>query len=210
MMRLGVTLMAALTIAESTTGCSALSAQPDMTRYFVLTPLAARGQEPSGFDRVVGIGPLKVPDYMEQQLVTRLASEEIAISDVERWSEPLDEALNAVLRQNLVVLLGTERIIAYPWDLSAPPDLAVTLNVLQMERTTTGTASFRVRWSIERGSDRHPLVIKETSVRKPIRGNGTRAAVAALSSAVNDFSRQVAAEVRRAPPGNTSQSTEAR
>ena len=141
MMRLGVTLVAALTIAESTTGCSALSAQPDMTRYFVLTPLAARGREPGGFDRVVGIGPLKVPDYMEQQLVTRLASEEIAISDVERWSEPLDDALNAVLHQNLVALLGTERIIAYPWDLSAPPDLAVTLNVLQLERTTKGTAA---------------------------------------------------------------------
>ena len=53
-------------------------------------------------------------------------------------------------------------------------------------------------------------MIKETSVSKPIRGNDTRAAVAAMSAAVNDFSRQVAAEVRRVPVGNTSQSTERR
>jgi uncharacterized lipoprotein YmbA len=196
MTRLGAKLTTALAIAQLT-GCSALSAQEDRTKYFVLTPLAVVEQRRDGFDRAVGVGPLTIPDHLERQLVTRLADEEIAISETDRWSEPLREALKGVLRQNLIALLGTERIVSYPWDPSAPPDLAVTLEVLQFERTAQRTAVVKARYCIERGADRAPLWTTATSVSKPIRGPDTRAAVAAMSAAVGDLSRQIAADVRR-------------
>jgi len=210
MTRFRANLKIVLAIAQLTTGCSALSAQADKTKYFVLTPIAAPEPKRDAFDRAVGVGPLTLPDHLERQLVTRLADEEISISETDRWSEPLREALTGVLRQNLMVLLGTDRIVAYPWEPSAPPDLAVTLEVLQFERTAQGTAHLRARYSILRGVDRAPLWTTAASVSRPIRGTDTRAGVAALSAAVGDLSRQIAAEVRRIPPGSTSASTGAR
>jgi len=182
-------------------GCSVLSPQPDRTRYFLLRPLAVSERQPvGGFDRSLGIGPIVVPDHLERGLVTRLARDEIAISDTDRWAEPLREGLGRGLRQNLIAILHTERILLYPWEPSASPDVAATIEVLQFERTAKGTADLAVRWTLERGPDRIPLLTEETRVSQPIRGNDPRAAVAALSSALTVLSRQIAAAVRRLPP----------
>jgi uncharacterized lipoprotein YmbA len=204
--RRGAILAAALAIADLA-GCSALTRQADTTKYFVLTPVAV--PEPAsavGFDRAVGVGPVTIPDHLDNYLVTRLSAEEIDISDTDRWSEPLREAVSSVLRQNLVALLGTERVVIYPWDPSTPPDLAVKMEVRRFERTTYGTAEITARWSIERGSDRTPLLTEETSISEPIRGTDTRAAVSGLSVALSQLSRQIAGDVRRASLARASQS----
>ena len=190
-------------VAALTGGCAALSPQADRTQYFVLKPLAAPERQPvGGFDRVLGLGPFTIPDHLETQLVTRLAANEIAISDTDRWAEPLRDGFSSALRQDLIALLGTERVLIYPWDLSSPPDLAVRVEVLHFERTVKGTAELAVRWTLEQGTDRTPLLTEETRVSQPIRGTGTRAAVAALSSAIVVLSRNIAAAVRAAPPGS--------
>jgi uncharacterized lipoprotein YmbA len=204
MMRLLATMTAALAAAELMVACAALSSQPDLTRYYVLTPMAAPQPVAVGFDLSVGVGPVTVPDHLEDQLVTRLADQEVAISDTERWSEPLHDAVSGLLRQNLVALLGTQRIMLYPWDPKAPPDLAVTLELMQFERTTRGTVDIKARWSIEQGPNRTPLLMNETSLIQPIPGTDSRAAVAALSAALNNLSLQIAMDIRRAPLGNVS------
>jgi uncharacterized lipoprotein YmbA len=180
--------------------CSFLRPQADRTQYFLLKPLAVPERQPvGGFARTVGLGPFDIPDHLETTLVTRLAANQIAISDTDRWGEPLRDGLPRVLRQNLIALLRTERVLVYPWDLSASPDLAVRVEVLQFERTIQGMANLAVRWTLERGADRTPLLTEETRVSEPIRATGTRAAVAALSSAVVVLSRSIAAAVRAAP-----------
>jgi len=112
--------------------------------------------------------------------------------------------VSGVLHQNLIALLGTQRIILYPWEPKSAPDLAVTLEILQFERTTKGTADVKARWSIEQVSNRTPLMIKETLLSQPIRGTDTRAAVLALSAALGSLSQQVALDIRRVPVGNVS------
>jgi len=206
-MRRFATLVATLAIAEIVSGCSALSRQADTTKYFVLTPLATPEQGFAvGFDGAVGIGPLTIPDHLDNYLVTRLADEEVDISDTDRWGEPLREAVSRTLRQNLIALLGTEHVVIYPWHRSAPPDLAVSMELLRFERTTNGTAEVAARWSIERGSDRSRLLTDETTVSQPILVTYTLAAVAALSAALGQLSRQIATDVRRVTPASVSQS----
>jgi uncharacterized lipoprotein YmbA len=186
--------------AALASSCAALSAQEDRTQYFVLKPLAVPERQPvGGFARSVGLGPFTIPDHLETMMVTRLADNQIAISDTDRWAEPLQQGLSTVLRQDLIALLGTERVVVYPWESSAPPDLAVRVEVLQFERTTKGTVDLAVRWSIERGSDRTPLVTQETRLSKPTHGTDTKAAAAALSSVVVALSKDLAAAIRTAP-----------
>jgi uncharacterized lipoprotein YmbA len=175
--------------------CAALSPQADQTKYFVLAPRAAPDETPRPFGSTLGIGPVHVPDHLDESVVTRLADEEIDISDTERWGEPLRDSLPSVLRQNLASLLGAERILVYPWRPSAPPDLAVALELTRFERTTRGTIEVAARWSVQRGSATTPLINDSCSIRRSFQGRDTRAAVAALSLAVAEMSRRIAADV---------------
>jgi uncharacterized lipoprotein YmbA len=196
----GPRFAATLALALLVTACSVLSPQADRTKYFVLKPLAVPERQPvGGFDRSVGLGPVSIPDHLDHQIVTRLADNELAVSDTDRWGEPLREGFTRTLRQNLVALLGTERVVIYPWDPAAAPDLAITIEVLQFERTTKGTAELAVRWTIELGSDRTPLMTQETHLSRAIEGEETRAAVAALNAGLVALSEQIAAAVRRVP-----------
>jgi len=193
-------LLAMLASATLVAGCSALRAQPDTTRYFVLSSVATSGPAPSiSFDHAVGIGPVNIPDHLERQIVTRLANEEIDISDTDRWGEALRDSLTRVIRQNLVVLLGTEQIRIYPWDPSSLPEVAVGIELLRFERTTNGTVELSARCSMARRPDGPPMWIRNISVTKRLGGPDTRAAVAALNRAVYDLSVQIAADVRRVP-----------
>ena len=190
-------LISVLALAAVATGCSALSAQPDRTRYFVLTPVAASDRPPpSRIETTVGVGPVRIPDSLDRYLVTRKANNEIAISDTDRWADPLRDALGRVLRDNLATLLGTERVVVFPWGSSTQPDVTVEIELLEFERSSGQTAEIKARWSIERGPGRVPVRTQETSEREPIAGTDAEAAAAALSVAIGRLSREIAAAVR--------------
>jgi uncharacterized lipoprotein YmbA len=197
--RLAIAISAS-SLAALIGGCSALSAQADPTRYFVLTSSPREQTQVDRFTGSIGIGPLKVPDHLQDYLVTRLADQEVVISDTDRWNEPLQESLRNVLRQDLMAQLGTDRVVLYPWGPAAPPDLAIALEVLHFERKTNGTADLTARWSIERGSDRKVLVTQETAIQELIAGTDSRDTAAALSVALGRLSRYIAAEIRRVSP----------
>ncbi|MCK7492219.1 MAG: PqiC family protein [Comamonadaceae bacterium] len=77
-----------------------------------------------------------LPDYLDRlQVVTRTPSGELAVSDTQRWAEPLQEGLIRVLDENLSALLGTERIVRFPWPRSLAPEYP----------GGAGSASVRVR-----------------------------------------------------------------
>jgi uncharacterized protein len=187
----------ALAIAAIVSGCSALSAQPDRTRYFVLTPLAVseRPRTPA-VQATVGV-EVKVPDSLNRYLVTRLSNNEIAISDTDRWADPLGEALSRVLRDNLAVLLSTQRVLVFPWESSSPPDIIVEVDLLQFEQSSRRSAEITARWSVARGSDRGEAHTEQTSVSEPMVGTDAQAAAAALSAGLGRLSRDIAAGVRQ-------------
>jgi uncharacterized lipoprotein YmbA len=179
--------------------CAALSQQADTTKYFVLTPLPEPTRSEPKTELTVGIGPVTIPDHLDERIVTRLSKEEVAISDNERWAEPLRDSLSAVLRQDLRVLLGTDRILAYPWRPSAAPNVAVAFELLHFERTTNGTVDVEARWTIRSGSAEVPVFTRSASIRGAYAGADARAAVVALNTAVTELSREIAADVTRAP-----------
>jgi uncharacterized lipoprotein YmbA len=178
--------------------CSALSQQADKTQYFVLTPEVGPA-ESARVEPTIGIGPVTIPDHLDDRIVTRLSAEEVAISDHERWAEPLRDSLVAILRQEIGADLGTARIVAYPWRPSEAPDLAIAVELVHFERTTRGTVEVAARWTIGNGPGASPVVARSATIRRAFAGTDTRAAVAALSAGVAELSRQIAADVARVP-----------
>jgi uncharacterized lipoprotein YmbA len=188
----------ALALAALAAGC--LGPRADHTRFFTLTPLVASEAETDheeSADLTVGLGPVVLPGYLDRTpVVRRTGDNEIGVSATDRWAEPLGYAFASTLRQNLVVLLGTPRVVLHPWLPGARPDLAVQVDVLRFEAAGKGEVAFAAEWNVRRVADGKVLVGRLSRITEPAGGSGSDEVAAALSRALGAFSREVAAAVR--------------
>ena len=179
-------------------GCGTFSPRPDPSRFFTLTAIAQPGtmpaEGPSNSGGVsLGIGPVRLPGYLDrQEIVTRVSQNRVDLSEYDRWAEPLEANFTRVLAQNLSVLLHTDRLVFFPWDLSRRPNYQVTVEVLRFESNTRGEVQLSARWEILDTNKRIPLQAGEAASTRQPTGLSTDASVAALSEAVGDLSRAVA------------------
>jgi uncharacterized protein len=188
----------ALVLAALTAAC--LGPRADHTRFFTLTPLAASEaatDHDESADLTVGLGPVVLPGYLDRTpLVRRTGDNEVGVSASDRWAEPLGYAFATTLRQNLVVLLGTPRVVLYPWLPGARPALAVQVDVLRFEAAAKGEVALAAEWNIRRVADGTVLVGRLSRIAEDAGGAGSDEVAAALSRALGAFSREVAAAVR--------------
>lgn len=196
--------LASLIMSLFLAGCGSLSPRPDPSKFFTLSsslPAAtAAAKDPGGTATIsLGVGPIKFPGYLDrQEIVLRTAQHRFEVSENERWAEPLDENFARVLGQNLAALLGTDRIISYPWPSERRPILRVEIEVLSFEANAAHEAQLSARWVVLDGVTRKPHDLKVSRVVRAAKEKSIDGAVAALSEAVGDLSREIADSVRTA------------
>jgi uncharacterized lipoprotein YmbA len=187
-------------LAASLLAACALGPRPDRSRFFTLAPITAdsAGVAPAGgTDGSLGLGPIAFPGYLDRMsIVRRTGPNEIAISATDRWAEPLREAFRTTLQQDLVVLLGMPRIVLYPWVRTERPDLAIDVEVLRFESRADGDADLAAKWHLVRVADGTVLLGRTSQIDGHAGGSDTDAAVAALSRALGELSREIATAVR--------------
>jgi len=144
----------------------------------------------------LGVGPVRLPAYLNRrEIVTRVAENRFDVSENDRWAEPLDENFTHVLVQNLSVLLGSDRIITYPWPLDKRPRYRVEIAVFRFEVNSAGEAELTARWAIVDVTNKQEPRFKESRFTRMAKENSTDASVAALSETVADLSREIARNV---------------
>ena len=120
-------------------GC--FSPQPDRSKFFVLAPSAdaANSVAPAGLGAssaatIIGLGPIKLPDYLDRdEVVTRVGPNRLELSDQDRWAEPLDNNFKQVIAQDLTQSLGTHSITFFPWPGTTRVDYQVRIDVYRFE-----------------------------------------------------------------------------
>jgi len=184
-------------------GCGTFSPKPDPSNFFTLSSLpqieATVAGDSSNSERIffLGIGPVKFPGYLDrQEIVTRSAENRFDVSENDRWAEPLDENFARMLSQNLTALLPADRIIQYPWPSSKKPNYQVEIEVLRFEVNSARDAQLWTRWEIIDEGSKTPVAVKESRLTRQAKDRTTDAAVAALSEAGADLSREIADAVR--------------
>jgi uncharacterized lipoprotein YmbA len=183
-------------------GCLNLGPKPDRARFFTLsswpqaeTPPVKDSARVEGLS--VGIGPLKFPGYLDrQEIVIRSDQNRLEVSESDRWAESLEENFGRVLAQDLAALLGTDRIIAFPWPASRKPKYQIEIEVLRFEANSSGDAGLAARWSVIDGVSGKPLSFQESRLTRPAKGKNTDAMVAALSETVGALGREIADKIR--------------
>jgi uncharacterized protein len=167
-------------------------------RLFTLSPLPDAGQtgvisSPGPGKPVIGVGPIHLPGYLDQdQIVTRISQDHVALSDNDRWAEPLADNLAQVLAQDLSRLLQTQYVTLYPWTGQQRPIYQLEIEVLRFEMDTTGMAHLVARYSMRDVGSRQMIVGKEVSLTALATGSSTEQAVESLNKALGNFSVAIA------------------
>ena len=112
-------------------------------------------------------------------------------AEFDRWAEPLDDNITLVLAENLSLLLGTERVIAYPWDTAHSVDYTVRARISRFGSEPGGDVVLAVSWMIHDGHG-IPIDLNKAEFSEPRFGSDVVDTVAAMSRAVAQFSKEIA------------------
>jgi uncharacterized lipoprotein YmbA len=182
--------------------CSLFSPRPDQSRFFTLTPIPEADEivtkgvsYQAGIS--VGIGPISIPGYLDRtEIVTRVRANQLDVSQHDLWAEPLEDNFARVLSQNLSALLHTDRIKLYPWPVVNKPDYQVQVEVLRFEASAAGDVQLSARWAVRDTGEKNSSEYSESHISYPARTTSVDGAVATLSEALGNLSREIAAAVR--------------
>ncbi len=170
-------------------------------RFYTLSPIpedqvVSKGKS-STQNAVIGIGPVKLADYLDQSmLVTRTSDNQAVKAEFDRWVGSFKDNFINVLADNLGTLLATDRIYLYPWRQTVPIDYQVTVDVVRCDGRLGEAAWLEARWSIFKGPDKKLVRTMRSSIREPVTGADYGALVAAQSRTVAKLSQEIATAIQ--------------
>ena len=198
-------------------GC--VPAEP--VRFFALTPIEAPAA--AGDSEVaIGVLPIALAAYLDRSgIVIRMQPNELAISSMHNWIEPLDTQARRVVARNLAQLLGTDRVFLLPDQRLMPLDYVVEISVERFDIVTAaglpvnlnGSAPsadevrgeaeetiLEARWTLLAGDERQVLRTAPARLAVTVEGPATfERRVAAMSDALGRLSRAIATEIATGP-----------
>lgn len=126
-------------------------AHTEATRFFQLRPEAVPAMTnqptPAVGSLVIGLNTVVLPGYLDRpQIVTRVNSNEVYVSEFKRWAEPPADTITRVLRDNLAGQIPSARVEAGPQDCSAGYRITVVID--RFEGQFRQSVSLAARWSI--------------------------------------------------------------
>ncbi len=210
-------ICAAVALAMSLAGCSylaraILAPQKDISKFYLLTPTAdtaaatpasAPGST-SASDFTIGLGPIKLPPYLDRpEIVTRAAANRLELSKEDRWGESVQNGFTSAMERDLSAQTGTENIIIFPWYNTVHIDMQVQIDVYRFETDSQGIAHLSAKWTLVDSTGKNILYTVESSVTQQSKPGDTTDSVAALSRTIGDLSGQIANMIHqlRSQPG---------
>lgn len=191
-------------------GCTILGPIQNPDRFFTLTavqgiPAADDGGAPAvtgpAAGVVYGLGPIKLPAYLDRnEIATRISPTEVRYSNLDRWAEQLPANVSAVLEQDLSSLLGTARVIVFPWPHEADVTYQIEITFNRFDVDLAGQSQLLAKWAIKDTRQGRYVALRETALTRAGEANDTPAAVVAMSTLLGELSGEIATALRAIPP----------
>jgi len=127
--------------------------------FYSLEPTAVSGASNEKDAVIIGLGPLRVPDYLKRtQMVTRGSGSEVVVHEQDRWVEPVARAMYRVLAANVDSQLDGVIVIAYPYLEPVQTNYAVLGQVDRFDSDASGQVLLQVQWAIVGIDEQHALI----------------------------------------------------
>ena len=180
---------------------TACASAPPPTLYLLTAkaPAAAAETPRPAKQRVIALGPVTVPDYLDRtDMVRRATDDRLDVSDSERWAETLRAGFQRVLVADLANRLGPGDWVT-GGGRGGLPDVELPVDVESFERDASGRVVLTASWEIRPAAgDRTPLRQRKTYSRVPAPGD-TESQVRALSANIDDLAADLAAGLGSGP-----------
>ena len=155
---------------------------------------------------IVAIGPIMIPDYLDKlEIVTRSGPTELKVNEFHRWAGALNSTISRAMIENLSSLLPSERFSVIRWipgmQVNTMITYRITVDVLRFDVAPGDVTVFEVGWTIH-GNNKEPVLVRKSIITEPVKGTDFNEMVAAMSKAVEDFSREVADVLKSQRNGN--------
>jgi uncharacterized lipoprotein YmbA len=192
-------ILVAVVLAFVPSACALLEPLPDPSRFYVLASMETADLAPDRPLRGVtlGIGPIKIPDYVQRpEVVRRTSPTEVRPSAIDRWAGSLDSNVMRVLADNLAGSLGTDRVWTYPSYEITQATYMISIDISRFDLDERNSALLVARWEVADGGDKSRAVSRETHAAEAATGADTKDGVEALSRTLAVLSQDVGAAVR--------------
>ena len=146
---------------------------------------------------VLALGPFRMPEYLNRsQMVTRGHGAELIVDDVNRWAEPLDDAIHRILASNLDRLLDAVVVVAYPSSTLLAVDYRLVGRIGHFSAGEDGLVILEVQWGAA-DTEGHMLMAPPRSrYESQATVPGDPESIArAMSDALEQFSRDMASDI---------------
>ncbi|MCB1772057.1 MAG: membrane integrity-associated transporter subunit PqiC [Gammaproteobacteria bacterium] len=150
------------------------------------------------FDRVLSIGPIDVPEYLDRpQMVTRAEGNRLVVDEFNRWGGPLAEEVSRVLTGHLAAVLGSQRVYGYPSRIAADADFRFAIDIRRFDGVPGGDVVLDVAWSVIDERTLAVIETRSTSYRDPWSGAGYGAYAASMSRLIGRLGDDLADSLSR-------------
>ena len=164
-------------------------------RFWVLTPVDAPVSD-GPVTRTVGVGPVDLPAYLDRAAVVTRAGPRLDVAAYDLWGQPLAENVTAVLGRNLESLVPGTAVQLFPWNVAtADLDQRVTVQFTRFEADADGAVHLEATWEVRSGGGPKQLASGRAAIREPISGSSVEETTAAMSRALGQLSREIAARL---------------
>lgn len=176
------------------TGCGSSPA----TNYYLLS--AQELPAPVRETPTLGVGPITIPEYLNRySLVTKREGNQLAISGLEQWAEPLRDGIQRVVTINLAGLLGTQNIRLFPWQPEQQPSYVVRINLLGLDASEK-EATLSAEWLVLGPPDSGTVARRLSQLQLPFPSEapGPDEIAAAYSTLLFQLSEEIAGAITSA------------
>lgn len=120
-------------------------------RFYVLSaeaPLSASAPS-SRKGQGIGMGPVAIAGYLDRpNMVFQQSSNQLAVSESNRWAGDLADNITGVMTTNLGRILGTPGVRAYPWENDSGLSYQIALDIRHLKGDAEGNAVLEAAWRV--------------------------------------------------------------
>jgi uncharacterized lipoprotein YmbA len=189
-----MTFLLGALLATTLIGCS--NSPP--ARLYMIEPIVNANLAVQGDGLTLAVGPISMPGHLNRkEILTHDQRYRVDTAEFDRWAEPLEDNIAAVLAENLSVLVPTDRVAVYPWNDAVAVDYTVRVRIHQFGSQPAGDVVLLASWSIYNGGT--TLITHKKGRYIESRGDAELVSiVAAMSQAMEQMSRDIADSLKLA------------